>query len=668
MLLVWAASLLANTQNQPPQFRAGVELYQLDVTVLDGKRLPVRGLQEGEFTVLINGVVVPIRAFTPIEVAPPERQRTAIWGAEPPVDIVTNEVGQREGRLVVILIDRSIPVHQPVAVAKRVASAAVAALGPHDLAAVVSTRNSAVQDGSVQNFTSDRSRLLRAINYSDPSTGISAEAESLPTSGKLDPLQDGQCLCGLCVPETIQRVAEALENTPRRRKVLLFIGTNAIWQSTRSVAEAGQDVGCETRLEDARDAMFAAVDRANLTVHSIDPQGLTNIGPQTRGDAVSQPSPSVVSGRSTSGRGSAMAGGPGTRLGQLQTEMNTAITNKQNLEVLPARTGGRTIVGMNRPEDAIPAIFRESEAYYVLAIERPTSERAEAPRSIEVKVARKGVRVHTQRKYAPSQLEQSKAEPPITMADAFARLLPSATRPLTLGVTVSASPAGAKNLVTMNLDARAFARADGTAVPLEVSTMAVDRNGRPVASARQTSTLAVGVAAVGSRAGVPEANIQSYLELDPGDYEIRVAVADPGTTTIASVFADVSVPSFQRAPLSLSDIAMEVVKTPPVGPVATTRRGFGSVETVRAVVQIYQGTERREPIIPVSMRVQILDAKATPVRDQSLTFAPPTFVNRRADAVITLPLSKLTAGEYLLRIEASDANRTATRALRFVVE
>ena len=39
--------------------------------------------------------------------------------------------------------------------------------------------------------------------------------------------------------ETITRVADAVQNTPRRRKMLFFIGSDMIWQSTRSVMAAG---------------------------------------------------------------------------------------------------------------------------------------------------------------------------------------------------------------------------------------------------------------------------------------------------------------------------------------------------------------------------------------------------------------------------------------------
>ncbi len=95
---------------------------------------------------------------------------------------------------------------------------------------------------------------------------------------------------------------------------------------------------------------------------------------------------------------------------------------------------------------------------------------------------------------------------------------------------------------------------------------------------------------------------------------------------------------------------------------------FRRNERVRALLQIYQGTERTEAIAPVSMRVQILDAKGGAVRDQSLAFAEQAFTKRRADCVITLPLAALPPGEYLLKLEASMDRQTSGRALRFAVE
>ena len=63
-------------------------------------------------------------------------------------------------------MDRSIPTERRTVTAREIATAAVDALGPTDLAAVISTGG-----GFPQNFTADRGRLIRTINQRDWSTG-----------------------------------------------------------------------------------------------------------------------------------------------------------------------------------------------------------------------------------------------------------------------------------------------------------------------------------------------------------------------------------------------------------------------------------------------------------------------------------------------------------------
>jgi VWFA-related protein len=651
LAILASAGLLAQGQGELPQFRTGVELLQLDVAVLDSKRLPVSGLTAADFTVLDNGVETPIRAFTPIELARP-RANEAVWAGEIAPDVVSNEVGEQEGRLVVILMDRTIPQDQPTVTARKIARAAVESLGPHDLGAVVSTNNSAVQTRAVQNLTADRARLLDAINAADPSTGMSGTALGIMNQPlapfKIDPLNDSRCLCGLCVLETITRVAEAVQGTPRRRKVLLFIGSAIIWQASRPIATAFEDPGCETRLKDARAVMFTAIDRANLTVHSIDPQGLVNAAPQSQASPTSRPPASAVQ--------------------ALQSGFTSTLIDRESLNVLPSRTGGRAVVGANNPELSIPDIFRESEAYYVIAVERAVSARPDAARNIEVKVGRKGLRVVAQRQYLPATSAASRpvegvgARPPV---DAQNGLLPHASVPLALGVTAFSNTANGKPIVRVNVDAGAFAPSDGAPVALDVVIAAVDRTGKPVASARQTSTISATPLASGSPS---EVNVQSHLELAPGDYGLRVAVSDAASGKAASVFADITVPNFDNAPLSLSGMSVETASRSGGVAKPTTRRAFKRSEVVRAVLQIYQGTERSDALAPVVMRVRILDAKGVALRDQSLPFPESSFANRRTDCVITLPLATLAPGEYLLKLDASANLHTSGRALRFKVE
>ena len=142
-LSVWSAaqapspSTSSSTQPQGnrPVFRGGVDLIQLDVTVLDRRRHPVTGLNASDFTVFENGVQRPVQAFTSVQLPAPFPIAGA--SAAVPVDVATNSIGQQEGRIVIILMDRTIPTGQPTRVAKAIAAAAVDALGPDDLAALV---------------------------------------------------------------------------------------------------------------------------------------------------------------------------------------------------------------------------------------------------------------------------------------------------------------------------------------------------------------------------------------------------------------------------------------------------------------------------------------------------------------------------------------------------
>jgi len=134
------------------------------------------------------------------------------------------------------------------------------------------------------------------------------------------------------------------------------------------------------------------------------------------------------------------------------------------------------------------------------------------------------------------------------------------------------------------------------------------------------------------------------------------------------VFADVTVPDFARDPLTVSSLNVEAVDGS-AGPASlTTRRLFRRSESVRAVMQIYQGTLRTDPLAPVSVRVQILNAKGAAIRDAVMPFEPVMFTERRAECLITLPIANLAAGAYLLKIEASLDRRTAGRAVRFAVQ
>ena len=630
-------------QDERPLFRAEVELVQLDVSVLDGDRRPVADLTAADFTLLVDGKPQPIRAFSAIQV-PGRVLPSTVSGADAaPTDVVTNRVGQQDGRLVIILMDRSIPAGEPTLAARRIATAAVEALGPQDMGALLSSSG-----GVPQNLTADRSRLIAAINQRDWSTGLSKAQEDI--GGKDDPLSDGRCLCGLCVLQTVTRVSEAVQHTPRRHKMLLFIGSSVILQSAPRAMSA--DVGCDRRLDAAVRSLRASLARSHLTVHSLDPTGLSSVGPHTRA--------------------SSPGGKPGeerlSKVRQTQVEMSELLQRQGSLQYLPALTGGRVVINTNAPDEKVPDIFAESSAYYVLAFEPGRRGRSSADVAVEVKVSRPGARVYAQRKYqphdpagtTPSRPEPSANSPLLT---ALRGLLPVATIPLALSAAAFAGP-GTSGTVMVNLDVGAFANGS-TAKSLRFALSAVDQSGREIKSATRTATVAFNQEVRG------EANVQTSLDLPPGDYELRMAVEDAATGTVASVFAPIVVPRFAAAPLSLSDAVVHASagapqSTPPdVVLSPTTRRAFDRREPVRAAVQLYQGTMRTEPIVPVAVRNRVLDVAGRAVRDQRLILTPESFANRTAG--MSVDLSGLSPGAYLLAIDASHDRESTRRTLAFAV-
>jgi hypothetical protein len=98
----------------------------------------------------------------------------------------------------------------------------------------------------------------------------------------------------------------------------------------------------------------------------------------------------------------------------------------------------------------------------------------------------------------------------------------------------------------------------------------------------------------------------------------------------------------------------------------TTARVFPTDEQVLAAMRVYQGG-RRFAAIPVD--ASIVEEEGRVVFTQALVMEPATFGDQRhADYRLPLPLDRLSAGEYLLRVEASAGEMSARRDVRFFVQ
>ena len=646
-------ALFGQGQTQQPTFRTGVQLVRIDVSVLDDNRQPVRGLQVSDFAVLEDGQPRPIRSFQAVDAASATATATAATAPIPAHEVATNRMGDDTSRLIFILMDRSIPPERPMLVARQIADAAVDAMGPGDLAAILATGLLAPQ-----NLTSDRVRLHKTIAGSDWSQGLSQalkDSETVAYMNMGDVLGDTRCMCGLCVMDTIARIANDVRDVPRR-KVLLFIGSNLIVQAGPRAPSL--DVGCDKRVRDSREKLFDALGASGMTVHSIDPSGMESVGPATRA--------TVINGKERSDVAAVRL-----RNGQLMAERDELMAAQGNLAVLPDLTGGRTILNNNEPFRLVPDVLHESDAYYLLAFE-PSEAVGDVRHTIDVKVARKGVAVHTTRLILPSKpTAAATTAAPATdspLEHALTDVIPNQSVPLGMSVATFAGPDAGHAYVGVTLDASAFAAQPGS-MPLDIAVLASDERGRTAGGARQTGTVEVPPGAARADGAV---ELQTYLTLPPGDYELRAAVMNRNTRAASSVFTHITVPSFEEARLGLSDVvigtrdnASSLPEAAPAIPIVpTTTRVFTAGTPVWAFLRVYRDADKGAGE-RVSVEASVRDSEGRPVRHQTLQNA--AFTGRNADVRIGLPLKDLAPGTYVLRIDAKQGGAEASRTITYVV-
>ena len=661
-LFVSAVLLTQLPAPQQPTFRTGVDVVQVDVSVLDKDRRPVRGLTERDFTILEDGKARPIVAFVPVELAEAsQEQPSASWVRDVAPDVTSNHA-RPEGRLVVIMFDWSIRFEDQI-LAQRIGRAAVDQLGPDDLAAVVFT--SAFANGGVpQNFTADRARLLAAINQPfavalhNPPHGPGHDPRNGNEVMIDDPegYESGDCRCRVCVPETIGGVADAVREVQGRRKILLFIGTYfRLYEALKGPQSrqgpqftpglGGKQViypgECAAPLKSAREKMERSTSLANLTIHTVDPVGLESEANSPLG---------------------------GAKIAMLERQ--------DDLKALADMTGGRSVMHTGAPEEHLPDLFAESHAYYLLAF-APVDRVANGKyHKIEVKVNRPGVSVRTRSGYYGGETHVAGNKPSVVTPETVSALegvLPRNDVPLSVVAIPVATAEKLDPTVAVVVGVRhgVGKNQSDKADPIRVLAAAFDRNGRSVQSQQQT----VGITLPPAAADDVSYEVLSRLPLKPGRYELRVAIDAAGATS-GSVYTYVDVPDFADHPVSLSGVVLSVMPPWPTAPargfpdlfpiVPTTRRDFARTDRVSAFVRVYQKV--KEAAQRAGVRAEIVDVNGRVVTSDTVTLEAEQFAkSHSAEYRIRIPADRLTAGEYLLTLQASMGPHTTQRDIRFRV-
>ena len=583
-------------------FRGGVDLRQLDVSVLDKKRQPVRDLKQEDFTILEDGKPQKIEAFAFVDVPGAENVGAPTWRGRVSSDITSNELDS--SRVFVLVIDDVAITNDrwPERETKAGVVKFVDQLGPNDLVALVfsgATRTN-------QNFTRDKAKIIKAVNAFTPSI-VGA---------------DMSCEPHLRLQRVLLNVMDNLSTLRNQRRSIVYFGPRLGFYF------GGGPPGCPSQAKQLWTEVFESSQRSHISVYPIDTMGL--------------------------------------RVGS-QRAVDVYIT-------LANETGGRATFNSNSFDEGITRVFTENSSFYLLGYQA-TREADGKYRRISVKVNRPDLEVISTRQY---QAEKAGAKPtpkPPPDVESITGLLPISALPLRAVAAPFAADDGPGATVAVAVGIRQPGFASRTQDQVDLNLRAFTSDGTEISQDAQVIPITVPAARTDGSDSRYE--LLTRVELPtPGRYELRLSVRSEVSASRGSVYVDVDVPDFNKAAVALSGVIVNAIGGAPAAPPRvlnaltplspTTERTFGRQDLISTFLRVYQGGTG--PAGAVTLKTRILDATGKNVFDNAETLDPARFDDQRSAAItFRLPLSTLSAGDYLLKFEAASGKTTATRDVIFSV-
>ena len=635
---------------QQPVFRAGVDVITLDVSVLDKDRRPVRGLKPEDFTVVENGKTQ--RIVTVTEMAGADRDPSpSAWMRHVPPDVSANDLTDMtgDGRFVAIVMDDwNVPFddHQLILGAREVGRYLVDQLSPSDVAAIIFPQMA----GKTQDFTTDRQKLIAAIDKFDPPEVRYIEKRPAygPGGGDMPQrfapiLMRSECQRSQPTVPTLDTVVARLATVPNRRKTIILVSTGL------PVSFMGGR-GCPAELSDIMKNVFRRAQRANVNIYSVDPGGVNGYA-----DYLQNP---VRRG-----------GRPADQVMPL-AQANAAVKlRREFMEIMADHTGARAIVNTDDLGYEIDRMMTEASSYYLVGYETSNGQPDGKFRRLDVKVSKPGLTVRSRSGfYALDESGTKDREGTPGSNELGLTGMASATRLALRAQVVAVSPSAA-NPKEVDIAVVIGVRTPG--VRLEASdTLTLvrtlyDSAGKPGPPTQEKVQIAV------PAAGNEDLRYEVFqrLRLAPGRWELRINATSARLDTSGTVYDEFEVPDFARRGLALTSplIGQKVTEGRTdalaglVPLIPTTARDFAPGTAVTAFLRVLQGGTTE--VGAVKMSVQVLNTADAKVFESSSTIEPAAFgETRSAPFELPLPLDKLERGQYLLSIAAERADGAKTRS------
>jgi VWFA-related protein len=545
-------------------------LVQFDAVVTDKQGHPVTDLRPEDFEVYANGRKQQIANFSfvnaeaggPVTVAAPA-PKLAVDRTAPPLPPARIKPGQVR-RTVALVVDDLGTSFESIAYVRRALKKFVdEQMQPGDLVAIMRT---SAGMGALQQFTSDKNILYRAIERVRWYPGRSGVSAFAPMEGQMDTSTAGGSGAGMGSAAgssadasadledfrdqifsvgtlgALNFIVRGMEELPGRKSVIMFSDGFSIYDQ--------QDPTKRQRVLDNLRRLVDLANRASVVVYTVDARGLTTL--------------ELTAADDTSGRSPQ----------QVQQEIAQRSINYHNSQdgprFLADQTGGFFIHDNNDLGGAIRRVMDDQKGYYLIGF-RPDESVFEKVRgrvhfnSLRVKLKRPGLKVRARSGFIG--LTDAEAKPQRRtrveqMVGALASPFASGDVPLHLTSLFGGSTTQGSyvtSLMHIDLGNVTFTdEPDGWhKAVLDLVAITFGEEGQVVDSVDRTETLRVRKQAfdVVRRDGLVY-TMQVPIK-KPGAYQLRVAVRDAANEKLGSASQFIEVPDLKKDRLALSGILMQ---------------------------------------------------------------------------------------------------------------
>lgn len=495
--LALAAVAVLRADAQQPAFRATTDLVVVDVSVVGKDGEPVRGLQESDFAISIDGKPRRVRTLQFIDqsaaLEPPEGR---------PLRPVSSNAPEARGRLVLILVDEGSLGFGVLPAAAQSIEHLLAGFGPADKVGLVSLPGPRMR----VDFTRDRAAIAAAIQQISGGAGASVRLQRVNVAvaeafaiDRGDPAMIEQVVARECPPsdpmtqricaQTVGMQAHAVMRNEQNRTSEFVSGLRALLQQLAAVdapklvfvlSQGFPDPDAPQAM--AACAPFASAARATIFGLRLD-RSMVDL---------------------SSRAGSAF----------LLTSNEERAWARASLDALTGAARGDTIEISGSADLPFARLARELSGYYLVGVESEPGDRDGRFHPIKVAVGRPGVTVRSRRGVvARPAVRDEKAlvaralESPVTASDV----------PLRVSTFNLADddPRRVRVLVVAEVDRQQVS--DGQAL---VGLLFTDEHGKATGDAGRPMAL--------PRAESGALMLIANSSLSPGSYTLKLAVAREG--------------------------------------------------------------------------------------------------------------------------------------------